>query len=76
MIYKWSTLPHLSTYYLYDFIFMKKSSSPEKSDLHMPYAEVTEWTPEVRRSDVYFRGPVLVIGSHHQMEVETSTYEK
>ena len=31
---------------------------------------------EVWRSDVYFRGPALVIGSHHQMEVETSTYEK
>ena len=31
---------------------------------------------EVQRSDVYFRGPVLVIGSHHQIEVETSTYKK
>ena len=30
---------------------------------------------EVWRS-VYFRKPVLVIGSPHQMEVETSTYQK
>ena len=45
---------------------------PDNQACNVPWSSDSE----VRRSDVYFRGPVLVIGSHHQMEVETSTYQK